>query len=207
MMKKIIKDLDLLLSFSSLLLVILLFLFLKPVFAASTTTEVSVIVNQVISISSLGSVTLNVTPTSNGVQTANSDIVSISTSDTNGYNLSISDSSNISNALTYSSYSIPATTYTTSSPGILNANYWGFCVNDLSTFTGFCPNAPFTNQTINSSLKFAAVPLLSNAVQVKTTHTTASNDTTTFWYGASIDTSQPSGTYSGTVVYTAYNNV
>ncbi|MBW4062073.1 hypothetical protein HJC99_05875, partial [Candidatus Saccharibacteria bacterium] len=41
---------------------------------------------------------------------------------------------------------------------------------------------------------------------LKTTSGTASNDTTTVWYGVAADTTQPSGTYTNSVTYTATAN-
>ncbi|MEI6249099.1 MAG: hypothetical protein WCP00_00680 [bacterium] len=198
---------DIYLVASSFLVVILTFLFFKPVFAtiSSTSTVITVNVNSVLSINSSGSVTINVTPLPSGVQSANSDNVSVSTSNTNGYTLQLSNASSSTTSLSDgSSHYILATPSVYTSPGILNANYWGFCSTTLAGFV--CPSGPLTNQTISSSYNFAKVPVLGSPVSLKVTNTTSANDATTVWYAASLDTSQPSGNYTGVVMYTATPN-
>lgn len=197
-----------LLSINAVALVLII-LFISPVFAATTNTVVTVTVNSVVAISSSGSVNLSIIPLPAGSQSANSDLVSVSTTDPNGYSLFIADASSVTNSLLGSgSNTIPATTSTTSTSPvrILSAGYWGFCASTttLSNFT--CPSSPFSSDSIHSDYDFAQVPLYTNPLQIKRTVTTATNDPTTVWYGVSLNTSTPSGSYATTVTYTATGN-
>jgi hypothetical protein len=50
------------------------------------------------------------------------------------------------------------------------------------------------------------MPASGSGVTIKATAATATNDTTTVWYGVKVDTSKPSGTYSDIVTYTGVTN-
>lgn len=158
-----------------------------------------------ISISSTSTVNLNITPTTAGRCTVNSDAVSVLTDNTNGYTLTLANSStntslvNGANTVTQSSGSI-------ASPTTLTANKWGFRVDSLGSF-GSGPTTSQTNIAIPSTT-FAGVPA-SNATAATIANTAVPADpavTTTVWYGACIDTSVPSGTYTTNVTYTATAN-
>ena len=84
-------------------------------------------------------------------------------------------------------------------------NTWGYRVDSLGGF-GSGPTSSQNSAAISGSIKFAAVPATASPNTLKTTSGTASNDTTTVWYGVAADTSQPSGTYTDSVTYTATAN-
>lgn len=178
-----------------------------PVLASAATgtanTTINATINDVISISAVGTVTLNLTPTSGGVVSSGSDTITVSTNKTNGYNLTVKDA-DASTALTSGGNTIAAHTGTTGSPTALGNNSWGFAVAGLGTF-----DASYTAETNNgsSTSKWAGMPASSGtAATLKTTATTASNDTTTVWYAVKATSSQPNGAYTNTVTYTATTN-
>ena len=170
--------------------------------AASTT--VSSVVSPVISLfTTNGTVNLNVTPTASGVQTVSNDTVAVSTNDSAGYTLQLAESGAAS-ALTSANGTIPAVSGTQSAPLAETASTWGYRVDGLGGF-GSGPTTASTNSAV-SSAKFAAVPAAGSPNTLKTTSGTASNDTTSIWYGAAVNTATPSGTYTNSVTYTATAN-
>ena len=172
--------------------------------AATATTTISSQINAVISLfTTSGTVNDNITPTSAGAQTIQSDTVTISTNDSSGFTLQLAETG-ASSALTSGGNSIPASSGTVSSPVTMTANTWGFRVDSLSGF-GSGPTSAVTNQAIGA-LTFAAVPATASPQTLKNTSGTASNNTTTVWYGVAANTSQPSGTYTNSVTYTATTN-
>jgi fibronectin type 3 domain-containing protein len=164
---------------------------------------INVVVTPTITLTSNGTVNLNAIPTGNGVQTIASDSVSVSTNDGSGYTLQLNET-NGSTTLTSGSNTIPATTGTKSSPVAETAESWGYRVDSIGGF-GSGPTTSLSNQPIGS-LTFAAVPASTSPDTIKTTATTANNDTTNVWYGIAVDTSVPSGTYTNSVTYTAVAN-
>ena len=172
--------------------------------AATATTTISSNINSVISLlSTSGTVNVNVTPSASGAQTIASDTVTVSSSDSNGYTLQLALSGASSN-LTSGGNTLPATSGTQTTPIAQLANTWGYRVDSIGGF-GAGPTSAQTSVALTSS-KFAAVPATASPNTIKTTATTASNDTTTVWYSVAANTAQPSGTYTGTVTYTATAN-
>ncbi|HWT39842.1 MAG TPA: hypothetical protein VN081_01020 [Dongiaceae bacterium] len=171
--------------------------------SASTNTTVNAVIAPTISINSSGTVNLAITPTSSGSATSASDTVSVSTNDSAGYALTISSSSGTT-TLVNGGNSIAASANTFASPGTLLNNTWGWRIDGAGTF-GAGPTSAQTNAASLSGT-WAAMPANTSPATVKTTATTATNDTTTVWYGAMADTTKPSGTYAGTVTYTATGN-
>lgn len=175
--------------------------------SATANTTIDAVLAAVISISSSGTVTLNVTPTGGGVQTIGSDSVSVSTNDTAGYTLQIADSDVANTNLVSGGNNIPASAGTQASPVTpMVVNTWGYCVSGIGGFGANCPSGNASNQAISGTNKYAGVPVSGSPNTIKTTATTASNDATTVWYAVAADTTQPSGTYSTTVTYTATAN-
>lgn len=173
--------------------------------AATTGTTVSSVVGAVISLlTSNGTVNINATPTGSGVQTIASDTVTVSTNDTAGYTLKLAETSG-SSALVSGGNSISAIGGTQTTPIVETANSWGYRVDNLGGF-GAGPTSGVSNAAISGSIKFAAVPATASPNTLKTTATTATNDTTTVWYGLAVNTTQPSGTYTNSVTYTATAN-
>jgi len=182
-------------------------LVMVPVFAEAltTSTTVSSQVGAIISLlSSSGTVNINTTPTAGGVQTIASDTVTVSTNDAAGYTLKLGETAAAS-ALTSGGNTIPAVTGTQAAPVVQTANTWGYRVDSVGGF-GAGPTSGATNAAISGTIKFAPVPATASPDTLKATATTASNDTTTVWYGVSVNTATPSGTYTNSVTYTAIAN-
>lgn len=173
-------------------------------FAASaidTNTTVNAVINSTISMTSSGTVTLNVLPVSGGAQTSASDTVSVSTNHAAGYNLSLANN-DANTALVNGAATLTAHTGTFAAPTALANNTWGYAVAGGAFDASY---AVLTNAT-GSATKWAGVPASASPQILKTTATTASGDSTTVWYAAKVDTSKANGTYTDTVVYTATTN-
>jgi hypothetical protein len=175
--------------------------------AVSALTASSTISSQISSVISLlttsGTVNVDVTPTAGGAQTIASDTVTVSTSDTAGYTLTIAET-NASTDLVSGSDTIPHSSGSQASPATMSVNTWGYRVDGIGGF-GAGPTSGQSSASIGS-VTFAAVPATASPNTIKTTSGTATNDTTTVWYGVAADTSQPSGTYTNSVTYTATAN-
>lgn len=170
---------------------------------AATTTVSSAIGSTIGLFTTSGTVNINATPTGAGVQTIASDTVTVSTNNSAGYTLKLNETT-ASSALVSGGNSIPATTGTYATPIAQAANTWGYRVDSLGSF-GAGPTTGVSNQAIGAA-KFAAVPATASPQTLKATAATATNDTTTVWYGVAVNTSTPSGTYTNSVTYTATNN-
>lgn len=169
--------------------------------AATTSTTISSVVGSTISLlSSSGTVNLDATPTASGVQTIASDTVTVSSNNAAGYDLKLGETA-VATALISGSNTIPATAGTVASPQVLAVNTWGFRVDGLGGF-GAGPTTGASNQAIGATT-FAAVPASGSPATIKSTSSTANNDTTTVWYGVAVNNSTPSGTYTNSVTYTA----
>jgi hypothetical protein len=176
-----------------------------PLYASAATTTVSSSLGSVITLfTTNGTVNINATPTAGGVQTIGSDTVTVSTNDAAGYTLKLGESTG-SSTLTSGSNTIPASSGTLASPIAASVNTWGYRVDSAGGF-GAGPTSSASNATISASIKFAAVPATASPDTIKTTSSTATNDTTTVWYGLAVNTSTPSGSYSNSVTYTAVAN-
>src|SRR6185312_2811878 len=86
-----------------------------------------------ITLTSGGTVHLDVTPASGGRCTIQSDTASVLTDDSNGYTLTLADNST-NTALDDGSATIPASSATIASPAALTANKWGYRVDGLGSF-------------------------------------------------------------------------
>lgn len=157
-----------------------------------------------ISIETQGAVNLPLTPTSSGVQTIASDEVEVTTSSSQGYTLQLESASATETGLVGDDGAIVATSGSVSSPAVLSMNEWGFRVDEGVFGTG--PTSAVTDSP-SSSLTFAGITTLGSPATVKTTDEPAtSGDVTSVWYSVRADTHTVSGTYTGTVVYTATIN-
>lgn len=172
--------------------------------AATASTTVSSAIGSTISISSSGTVNVNVTPTGAGAQTIEADTVSVSTNDSSGYTLQIAETG-ASGSLTSGSNTIAGVSGSQTTPVVETAGTWGYRVDGVGGF-GSGPTSAASNQAISSTIKFAAVPATASPNTIKTTATAASNDSTSVWYGVAANTSQASGTYTNSVTYTATGN-
>jgi hypothetical protein len=177
-----------------------------PVVASAATqtanTTINATINEVISISTSTTVTLNLTPTAGGVVSSSSDTVTVSTNKTNGYNLTLADA-DATTSLVSGGNTITAHSGTFAAPTALTNGKWGYAVAAAGGF-----DATYTTETNagSSATLWAGVPATGSAQTLKTTSSTASGDTTTVWYAAKANSSQPNGVYSDTVTYTATTN-
>ena len=139
---------------------------------------------------------INTTPA--GTQETASHDVIVKTDDPAGFTLTVSVNNDTSNALnlngsTSATEKFAATSGTYASPKALDDNTWGFA----------------DTLTKKNNDQWAAVPLLSNAQQLKqTSSATPSGDTTTVHYGikAKYDGAHSNGNYSNTIVYSVTGN-
>jgi hypothetical protein len=171
--------------------------------AATTNTTISTTIASVISVTSSGTVTADVTPTVSGAQTTSSDSVSVTTNDSAGYTLQLEDA-NANTSLVSGGNTIDATTGTQASPIALTAGRWGYRVDGVGGF-GAGPTSGGSSTAIGA-VTYAGVPASGAPNTLKTTATTASADITTVWYSVAANATQPTGTYSDTVTYTALAN-
>jgi hypothetical protein len=158
-----------------------------------------------LTISSAGTLSINVTPALGGACSTQSDNVSVLTDDPSGYTLSLANS-NTNTALLNGAAAINSTTATQASPAALIANHWGYRVDNIGGF-GAGPTSAQTNVSPDSIL-FASVPA-SNASPdtIATTSSPADPAVSTYvWYSVCTDTTIASGIYTTQVTYTAITN-
>lgn len=184
----------------------------SPIIASAASNSANTTINasiaDVISISTGATVSLNLTPTAGGVVTSASDTVTVSTNRTTGYNLGIADS-DATTTLASGGNSFAAHTGTKTAPTALANNTWGFAVATGTTgigTNGFDTSYTAESNATSSTTKWAGVPVSGSPMMIKTTAAPASGDTTTVWFAARANASQPGGTYTGTVTYTATTN-
>lgn len=186
----------------------MLFVFVFATAIVSADTASTTISSQISSVITLlttsGTVNVDVVPTGVGAQTIASDTVTVSTNDASGYTLQLAETG-AGTTLVSGSDTIPASSGTQAVPVSMSVNTWGYRVDSIGGF-GAGPTSGASSAAISGSIKFAAVPATGSPNTIKTTSGTASNDTTTVWYGVAVDTTQPSGTYTNSVTYTATAN-
>lgn len=148
--------------------------------------------------------TLTINPVAGGNQTTDSADVTVTTNNSAGYTLSHYASAS---TLTKGGDTIPSTSGTWVSPVILANNTWGYAVAsgtaDLTPGSnGFDASYSATSDQSSNSSLFAAVPT-STTILRSTSAEATSGETTTFWYSAKADQSNPTGTYTVTITYEA----
>lgn len=159
-----------------------------------------------LSLTTSGSVALDVLPTASGACTVASDSVSVSTAASTGYTLQLS-SVDASTALQGAANGgqIVAASGSVSSPQILQVNRWGFRV-DGGLF-GDGPTSSSSNTAAPLSATFAGVASNINPATIRNvTQSIISPHITNVWYGVCANTSISADTYSKTVRYTALIN-
>lgn len=181
---------------------------LSPVAASAATdtesTTINANVGSTISMTTSATVSISVTPTGSGSMSSSSDSVSVSTNNAGGYTLTFSNGNTVTD-LASGGNTIAADSGTQASPSsTLTNNRWGYRVDSVGGFGAGATSAE-TN-VANSAYSWAGVPSSASPNTLKTTGVTASNDTTTVWYGVKADTSKPNGTYTDSVTYTATTN-
>jgi hypothetical protein len=175
-----------------------------PLTASAANSTVSVAVNGVIStFTTSGTVTLGaLTPDATGRQSTNTDTVTVSTNDGDGFTLTLNDA-DTTYTLASGGNSFAASSGTPASPIALINNTWGWRVDGLSGF-GAGPSGVISNAA-PSALTYAAIPANASPFTLATTATTGS-DVTDVWYSARANDTQPTGTYTDVVTYTATVN-
>jgi len=172
--------------------------------ALTTGTTISSNLSPVISLlTSSGTVNLNAIPSGSGVQTIASDTVTVSTNNSAGYTLKLGETG-ASSALVSGGNSIVASTGSQASPIAQTANSWGYRIDGVGGF-GAGTTTAASSQAIGA-VKFAAVPETGSPDTLVTTAATASNATTTVWYGLAVNTTAATGIYTNSVTYTATTN-
>lgn len=158
-----------------------------------------------ISLTSSGTVALDVTPTSSARCTTSSDNVQVMTASGTGYTLQLASSATATTlAGANSGGSIAAGSGTVASPQPLPANRWGFRIDSGAFGSG--PTSASSNAA-PSSTTYAGVTSSASPVTLKTRSTTPPNpDPLAVWYSLCVDTSIPADTYSRAVQYTAVVN-
>lgn len=77
---------------------------------------------------------------------------------------------------------------------------WGFRVAGLG---GFDVGTGVETNVSSSVYTWAGIPALTAPAPIRTTTAAVENESTTIWYGASVEATQAPGNYSQTVTYTA----
>jgi hypothetical protein len=158
-----------------------------------------------ITLSSSGTLSLNVVPAGGTTCSVASDSVAVTTDSSTGYSLTMNDQAT-SSSLVGTSTGIATDSGTPSAPSSLTANSWGWRVDGLSGF-GAGPTTGSSNGGV-PPVRFAGVPTSSQSAATVATSSSAADPTVTtpVWYGLCVNTSIPADTYSSTVVYTAVVN-
>lgn len=176
----------------------------SPILASAATQSANTVINvtvaQVISISTATPVSIGITPTPAGVVSSASDTVTVNTNSSTGWNLTLADNDTDTD-LDGAAAAFAAHAGTFASPTALANNTWGYRIVGAGGF-GAGAYSGETNQA-GSTSTWAGITSSASPVQIKSSGTTATNDTTTVWYGVRATSSQPSGTYTDTVTYTA----
>lgn len=197
---------------STTLVLTVLSLSILPAIASAASQTANTVINasvgSTISITTATPIAINLTPTSGGVVTSASDTVTVNTNNATGYNLNVADA-DATTSLVSGGNNFTASSGTKAAPIALVNNTWGFAV--ASTTTGIGTNGfdtTYTTESNNgaSTSKWAGMPATGAPVALKSTTVGATNDTTAVWYAAKANSSQPNGTYTDTVTYTATTN-
>lgn len=172
--------------------------------AATDTTVINATVNSTITISnSTDPVTLALNPTASAVESIGSDVLTVNTNDTDGYTLEISSSDANANLVSGGNNITPGGSATTGgATTALSVNTWGWCAVGVTA----CDGSYTTGNDQAPGASFVTMKAFGSEDTVKTTSTTATNDTTTVYYGVHVNSSQPDGLYTDTVTYTATVN-
>lgn len=159
-----------------------------------------------ITVSSNGTLNINVTPGASTTCTTQSDSVAVTTDSSTGYTLSLNDGATSSNLLGSGANHVSVSSSTQSSPSPLTTNTWGYRVDSVGGF-GAGPTSASSN-TAPSATTFAAIPTSSQTADTLVNAGSPADPaiTTTVWYGICADATIPADTYTSTVVYTAVVN-
>lgn len=155
-----------------------------------------------ITLTSSGTVTLNIDPSASGVYTIQKDSINIQSGATTGYTVDLSASSSTTD-LESGVNKISRLSTSFSSPAVLATNKWGYRIDDIGSF-GSGPTSAVTN-ALSNSLKFTGIQPVSSADTILSTssESVSGGDDYDIWYGVKADSTLPNGTYSQIVTYTA----
>lgn len=159
-----------------------------------------------ISLTSTGTVNVNITPGSGTTCTVASDDVDVLTDSLTGYTLTVNDDDTDTNMDNGAGATIATSTASNASPAALTANKWGYRVDSIGGF-GSGPTSAISSGGI-PVLDFAGMPLSTDPGDTIATSPSPANPavTTTVWYGLCVNLSKPSSTYTNSIVYTAVVN-
>ena len=180
---------------------------------ASLQTEVRAVINSTISITSsaqsatpANTVTINYTPlsandTSGGVAGTGTETITVNTNNSAGYTLTLMDDDSTTYLMSGGGDQINAAPGTIAAPQALSAAtaaQWGFRTNVIA------PDGPVMPAGYAGITGTTGTPGVTNII--KNTNSVATADQTVVTWGVIALSSQPSGTYTDTVVYTAIAN-
>ena len=166
--------------------------------AEEAESKVSLSVSPVLAVSLQDELALEVTPTEGGSFTAKTASLSISTNNETGYSMYLATQDN-NNTLTSQN---PNTSDVITAldggesgltPTEFTANTWGYSLASGTTEP-------------SDTTRYQAVPAETGSTAVVTKDTPVDTDTYSLMFGAKVDTSLPSGTYSNQVVVSAVAN-
>ena len=187
-------------------------------YTSSATTTVTVTINPVINITdgNSGTTTLAaITPTSAGRMSSSTDSLAVTTNDVSGYTVTI-QMAGATNTLVSGGNSIAASAATTGTPAALvvgsgtaaPTGAWGFCVPSGSGNGSYTTSFVSCDGTLSSAAissgKYAPVPVSGSPFTLfDTSSSSVGSYNTVVTFGAAVNNGQASGTYTGTVVFTA----
>ncbi len=171
----------------------------------TTNTTINLQVNPVIiSYSSGPTVTLGaITPDSTGRQSTASDTVAADTNDTAGLTITLKENDVAVTDMVSGANTIATSPDTPAAPAALANAKWGWRIDSLAGF-GAGPTSTISSAA-PSALTYAAIPANASPYTIKTTATNGSTSSTV-WYSARVNNTQPIGNYSTTVTYTITTN-
>lgn len=155
-----------------------------------------------ITINAAATVNINLTPTAQSRTSSTSHQVSVSTNADTGYSLTLS-MLDTQTSLRSGTHSVAATNGSFAAPAALGLNTWGYRVPGAG---GFETGGGIETNVTSSNYTWAGVPASDAPIMINSTATAVQNSLTTIWYAMRADTQKASGSYSGTVVYTAITN-
>ena len=165
-----------------------------------------------ISVNAVSDINLQVNPSAAGTVAMVEDVITSSTNSPSGYKLYVSvdgDHNDIylngDSRNDVADKKIAATSGTFDSPSSLmndSTSSWGYAVPGLSNF-----DAAYDVTSPSSSAKFAALPVIGEEQLIHEHEGVATDDTTSVYYGAKVDSNIAAGHYIANVVYTSMTDI
>ena len=150
--------------------------------------SITATIAETLAISTEDAIATNLIPSPSGTQADMGTQVEVSTNNPNGYYLTLENASTTQTALVSGSNTI-ASIGSTETP--LTNGTWGFRLG----------TTPLSS--VPAMTNFKGVPLKGAPVTIANVSQEVSGDATPVTFGVKADTSQPTGTYTATVLYTA----